>query len=369
MIIGVDARELRGRPTGAGRYLRNLLRHWASNEHDRVLAYTTPEATADPALPSERIAWRPIGRTRSRGLVWQERSLPPAVRADAVDVFFSPAYQCPLRLSVARVVAVHDLSFFSCPQDFALLDGLRRRILVAASIRLARVVLACSRFTRSEILARFPWASSRVVHVPLGADDDLPPAVPRDEARRRLGVSGPSILWVGSIFNRRCLPELLAAVAELRRRWPEITLDVVGDNRTHPRRDLSALAGASGIVDHVRLSGFVSDEALALRYAAADVTVLLSDYEGFGLPALETMARGVPLVAGDRPSVNEVVGDAALLVDPRDVRAVAEAIGRVLSDPGLARGLATHGRAQAARYSWRQTAERTRELLARAVSS
>jgi glycosyltransferase involved in cell wall biosynthesis len=177
------------------------------------------------------------------------------------------------------------------------------------------------------------------------------------------------ILSVGSVFNRRCLPELLGAVARLIRRWPDLTLEVVGDNRTHPRLDLEGLAKRLGVGSHVRFSGFVSESDLALRYAAADVAVLLSEYEGFGLPALEAMARGLPLVAGDHPSVNEVVGDAALLVDPRDPRAVALAVERVLSDPGVSADLAARGQALASRYSWRDTACRTREILRRASAA
>jgi glycosyltransferase involved in cell wall biosynthesis len=366
MIIGVDARELGGQPTGTGRYLKNLLRVFADDPRDRLFAYRTP-TSAEPPLAAPQLSWRAIGSPRTRGLVWQERVLPPAVRADGVEVFLSPAYQCPLMLRIPRAVAIHDLSFFSYPQDFTFVDGLRRRLLAAASIRAAAVVLVCSRFTRREIQARFPWAASRVVHVPLGADDDLAPAVPREDARRRLGLAGPLLLWVGSVFNRRCLPELLAAAARLRDRWPGLTLSIVGDNRTHPRRDLDALAAAHGLAQHVRFEGFVSEQELALRYAAADAAVLLSDYEGFGLPALEAMARGVPVVAGDRPAVNEIVGDAALLVDPRDSGAVAAALDRLLRDAELATALAARGRANAARLCWRRTAALTREALARAV--
>jgi glycosyltransferase involved in cell wall biosynthesis len=113
----------------------------------------------------------------------------------------------------------------------------------------------------------------------------------------------------------------------------------------------------------VRLSGFVSEEALAERYAAADAAVALSEYEGFGLPALEAMGRGVPLVAADRPSLNEVVGDGALLVDPRSPAEIAAALTALLDDPARAAALAARGRAVASRYSWAETARRTRDVL------
>ncbi len=368
MIIGVDGRELQGRPTGTGRYLRSILRHWAREGRDRLIVYVSGPLGSAP-LADETITWRAIGDGRTHGLVWEQILLPRAARADGLDVFFAPAYQCPLALRLPRVVTVHDLSFFALPQDFSFAHGLRRRLLVAASMRSAAAVIACSRFTRREILGRFPWAAGRVFDVAEGADEDLLPPLPRHQARQRLGQSGPLILHVGSVFNRRCLPELLAAIARLIRRWPDLTLDVVGDNRTHPRLDLASLARSLGVSAHVRFSGFISEQDLALRYSAADAAVLLSEYEGFGLPAVEALSRGVPLVAGDRPSVNVVAGAAAVLVDPRDSRAIAAALSRVLSEPGLAADLAARGTELAARYYWAETARRTREILSAACVS
>jgi glycosyltransferase involved in cell wall biosynthesis len=169
------------------------------------------------------------------------------------------------------------------------------------------------------------------------------------------------------VLNRRCLPELLRGVARLVRRQPRLVLDVVGDNRTHPRLDLAAMVAAAGLGTNVRLSGFVDDAALADRYAAADAAVFLSEYEGFGLPALEAAARGVPLVVARPPSLGEVFRDAAVLVDPRDETAIAAAVDLVLTAPGLRDRLVAAGRALAARHSWAETARRTRACLLRAA--
>jgi glycosyltransferase involved in cell wall biosynthesis len=143
-----------------------------------------------------------------------------------VDVFFGPAYTVPLGLDVPRVVTVHDVSFFSASHDFGLIDGFRRRVLVAASLRAARCVLAVSAFTQREIEGLFPDTRGRVVHVPHGPDDDLPPPVPRDTARAALGLRGPMILTVGAILNRRAFPTLARAAGRLRPRWPDLTLRV-----------------------------------------------------------------------------------------------------------------------------------------------
>ena len=333
------------------------------------MAYFNGPAPDDAVLDHPRVVKRPLGREPVRGLRWQEGRVPAAAREDRIDVFFAPAYACPLGLEIPRVTTVHDMSFFSLPDDSTLLDGMRRRATVGPSIAASRRVLAVSDFTRREIAAHFPAAAGRIVVTPHGADDDLAPPPPREEARARLGLRGPMVLTVGTILNRRCLPVLFHAVARLRRARPDLTLDVVGENRTHPSLDLPALARRAGLAEHVRLSGFVDEAALADRYAAADACVVLSEYEGFGLPALEAMARGVPVVTSTRPALSEVFGEAALLVDPRDAPAVALALDRVLRDDDMRASLVARGRALAARHSWRECARLTREALAAAAET
>jgi len=365
LTIGIDGRELQGRPTGTGRYLRNLMRAWSATGTDRLLVYCAGRLPEDPALALPGVVPRALGSGHERGLWWAERHLARAAEDDDVDVLFCPAYTCPLTTARARVTAVHDLSFYAWPDDFAALDGIRRRLLVAASLRASRVVLACSDFTRREIAQQFPDLAPRVSHVPLAAAEDLPPSPTRDEARARLGARGPVILTAGAILNRRRLPVLLRAVASLRRAWPDLTLEVVGDNRTHPPLDLEALVTQLGCAGAVHVSGHVSDAGLAARYAAADVFVLLSEYEGFGLPVLEAMARGVPVVTSRRPALNEIFGVGALLVEPGDEDAVSSAIDRVLREPRLRADLVRRGHALAASFSWAETAQRTRRALAR----
>jgi glycosyltransferase involved in cell wall biosynthesis len=362
LTVGIDARELQGRPTGTGRYLRNLLRHWRDGE-DSLVAYFDGPPPAEPVLEHPHITRRPLGKGGTRGLVWQEGVLPRAARQDRLDVFFSPAYSCPLTPRVPRVTAVHDLSFFSHPQDFGLVDGLRRRVLTGLALRASRLIPVCSDFTRREIAARFPAAADRAVHIPLGADDDLPPPPSREDARRRLWLNGPFLLSVGTVLNRRCLPELLRAIARLRPRHPALVLDVVGENRTRPRLDLDALVARHELQGRVRISGFVTETALADRYASADVAVFLSEYEGFGLPAIEAAARGVPLVVSRTPATGEIFRDAALLVDPRNEGEIAAALDRVLRDEPLRLSLAAAGKALAARHCWAETAARTGDAL------
>jgi glycosyltransferase involved in cell wall biosynthesis len=368
VIVGVDARELQGRPTGVVRYLRNLLRAWRSvGPDDEIVAYFNGPVPPDPVLGLPGLRCRALSERTVRGLVWQERLLPATLGRDGVDVFLAPGYTCPLSTRVPRVTSVHDLSFFSVPQDFRWLDGIRRRLFVSASIRASRRILTISAFTRREIAQQFPDAASRVRAIALGPDDDLPKAPPRDEARARLGALGPLLITVGTVLNRRRLPVLIQAVARLAPRHPGLLLDVVGENRTYPYQDLARLAERVGVARLVRLSGFVGEAALADRYAAADAAVFLSEYEGFGLPALEAASRGVPLLVSDRPALAEIFGGAALMVDPTDASKVAEAVHQILVDGRSAPRLRERGLALASRHSWTETARLTRQSLAEAV--
>jgi len=368
MRIGLDARELQGRATGVGRYLRRLLEAWPAAGGDSVFAYFNGPAPSEQPSCGARLEARGLGARTARGLVWQELRLPAAARADRLDVFFAPAYACPLRLRVPRVTTVHDLSFFAIPHDFAPPDAARRRALVSLSVRASRRLVAVSDFTRRELAAFLPESAGKVVTIPHGADAGAASDL-RERARAALGVRGPLLLSVGSILNRRRLPELLRAVARLVRRHPDLTLHVVGENRTHPRLDLARLRSELGLTHHVQLSGFLSDEELLLRYAAADLAVYLSDYEGFGIPVLEAMAHGLPVVTSARPATGEIFAGAARLVDPRDVGAIADALAALVSEPVEQARLVARGKALAAQYSWSDAALRTRAVLAEAAAS
>jgi glycosyltransferase involved in cell wall biosynthesis len=367
MRIGIDARELQGHPTGTGRYLRNLLKAWPSG--DTLVLYF--KGAPPPNAYAPRADARPVtvGGTRGRGLLWLERDLPAAAALDSLDVFFSPAYFCPRRVRLPRVTTVHDLSFFSLPSDFAPWEAARRRWLVGGSLRRSAGIVTVSDFTAREISAYFPDAAARVTVIPHAADADIPPGPERVEARRQLEVRGPYLLSVGSILNRRHLGELLRALRAVVRVHHECVLDVVGDNRTHPRADFAALISELGLERHVRLSGFVSDEALARRYAAADAAVYLSEYEGFGLPVLEAMARGIPVLTSRRPATGEIFGEAALVVEPDDTLGITGALARLLDGADLRTDLAARGRALAARFSWTEAARRTRAVLADAAGA
>lgn len=358
--IGIDARELGERPTGTGRYLASLLEEWIGRDDLRLHLFTHRE---DRTLGvwRERVAVTTLGT--SRGTWFEQVLLPRALRRTPLDVFFAPAFSCPVLTSVPRVTAVHDLSFFAFPDDFAWLEGLRRRLLVGASIRASTMVLTLSAFMRGEIAARFPYAAAKVRVVPLAAHPVTPPAgvVTNDD-------QPPVLVSVGSLFNRRRMPELLAACAILRKRGVPFHLRVLGDNRTHPRWDGQTQAAALGLGDLVTFGGYAAEAERSALLGSATVALYLSRYEGFGLPALEALVSGIPLIVSDDRPLNELFGSAAAVVDAASPLHLAEGIAAVLGDQKRREDMRRRGLALASMFSWPACAEATLQALREAAA-
>jgi glycosyltransferase involved in cell wall biosynthesis len=258
------------------------------------------------------------------------------------------------------VVAIHDVSFAAHPEWFGLREGVRRRVLTRRSAERAARVLTISEFSKSEI----------VRHLGLQPDhiDVIYPGI-TSPPRVRSGDHSSTVLYVGSLFTRRHLPELIHGFARVAERRPDARLEIVGDNRTSPRIDPAALAARAGIADRCRIRSYVPDAELAELYGSARLFVFLSAYEGFGLTPLEALAAGVPILVLDTPVAREVCGDAAHFVPSPDPSLVAEAIERVLADtPERARILAA-APAVLARYSWPSCARRTLRVLLDSASS
>ena len=349
MRIGIDARELCGHTTGVGRYLSGLLRDWTSGNgagrHDLILYAPAP-------LPDE---W---GRTRLvpgvPGTWWEQVRLPRAAAGDRLDVFFAPAYTAPLRLGVPFVVTIHDLSFVAHPEWFRPREGLRRRWLTRHAARRARAILTVSAFSQREIVERFGVPEGRVVVTPSFLAAPVAASARADE---------PRVLFVGSIFNRRHVPDLIRAVGRVARTRPGVSLDIVGDNRTYPHESLEAVIAAEGLQARVRWHAYVQDAELRQLYERARGFVFLSEYEGLGLTPLEAMTAGVPPLVADIPVAHESCGDAALYVPPADVGAIAAGLDRLLFDDAVRARLLAAAPAVLTRYDWHRTAQRTLDVL------
>jgi len=358
MRIGIDARELAGQPTGVGRYLAALVREWAATErvqcHDFVLYAPRPLGIT---LDARRFATRVVGGFP--GTWWEQILMPRVARTDHLDLFFAPAYTAPLRLNVPLVVTIHDLSYEAHPEWFRLREGLRRRWVTRQTAQRAAAVITDSEFSRGEVVEWLGLPGSRVSVVRPGIDPPEVTAVSRAE---------PRLLYVGSIFNRRHVPDLIRAFGALVRLHPDASLDIVGANRTHPHENIEAAIENLRLAGRVRWHQYAPEERLRELYARARAFVFLSEYEGLGMTPLEALAVGIPVVVGDTPVARETCGDAALFVPCGDVQATTRALEAVLFDePTRARILAAAPAALEA-FSWPRAARETLDVIESARS-
>jgi len=351
--IAIDCRELVERPTGVGRYLSELLTAWgaipAAAAHEFV--FCSPERVTHHSLGGLRVS-RQV--SPGSGTLWEQRVLPKLVASAGADVLFSPAYTCPLWCRAPIVLVIHDVSFAAHPEWFSWREGLRRRTLTRFGARRAARVITESDFSKREIIRLLGIPSSDIDVIYLGASTLEQPV----EAERR-----PIVLYVGSIFNRRHIPELIAGFRSLAERVPDVVLELVGDNRTSPRIDMDQLIAASGVSDRVHWRSYISDAELATLYATASAFVFLSDYEGFGLTPIEAMAAGIPIVVLDTEISREIYGPAAEYVQRPDPGLIATALERVLTSHTERARLIDAGTLQVERYSWRECAQRTLQVL------
>ena len=355
MRIGIDARELCGKPTGVGRHLAGLLAAWdadpAASRHTFVLyAHQVAQETA----PFRRGELRLV--PGAGGTLWEQVALPQAARRDQLDVFLAPGYTAPLAWTVPTVVIVHDISFVAHPEWFGWREGVRRRLVTRSSSGRAKLVLTVSEAARREILSHFGLAPDRVRCIYPGV------ATLRNSANAA-STREPLVLFVGSIFNRRHIPDLVRAFAPIARSHAAARLEIVGDNRTYPHEDLPAIVAGEGLQDRVTLRPYVFDRELADLYARAGACALLSEYEGFGHPPLEALAAGVPSVLLDTDVAREVCGDAALYVRLGNVAETTSALRSLLFDENVRTRLLDAGPALLARYSWQRAARETLKAL------
>ena len=369
MRIAYDATAAASQAAGVGRYTRELLRELltidvdddyqlvcATNDVDarRLLEMLPPGATRD--------AIRLPGGYRTTTILWQRLGLPVRIErlTQPFDVFHATDFVAPPS-SRPIVTTVHDLSYLLVPE---LGDQRLVRYLSAATPKtLARSsrIIAVSAAVAAEIVAAYPETQDRVVAIPNGVR--MTASHQRSAAPRR-----PTVLIVGTVEPRKNHLAALAAMRIVRERHRDAELVVVG--RAGWRSDeIAGAIRAAEAEGWVRWLPSATDADLGRAYSEAAVFIYPSWYEGFGLPVLEAMSHGIPVVAGDIAALREVAGDAARFANPADPEAIADQITSLLDDADARAGLRERGLARVPSYSWRDTAERTRRVYGQAKAS
>lgn len=318
-----------------------------------------------PHLPSGEV--RPIAprlpRRRPRGLrlAWEQTVLPARLRG---RLLWSPSGSGPLVVR-HQVVTVHDLAVLDHPEWFN--PGLARwvRFALPRLLHRAHHVIAISEFTRSRILACTALAPGRVTTIHHGVSQRFAPQPPEaiTAMRRRLGLGDrPYLLALGTIEPRKNLARVLSAWAAVQSHAPEAVLVVAGMLGSGK---YFATGGVAPIRHRTRLLGHVPDEELPALYSGALCSVYVSLYEGFGWPPLESMACGTPVLTSDHPAVSEVVADAAVRVDARDVAAISAGLARLLGSDAARQECAVRGLLRARDFDWTRAAGETWSVLQR----
>jgi glycosyltransferase involved in cell wall biosynthesis len=279
----------------------------------------------------------------------------------------SLASTAPLAGPFRRVVTIHDLIYARFPEAH---DGLRARgmgVLVPAAARRSQRVIVDSQSTRDDVVSLIGVPAERIDVVPLGLGSPRrSPATPERELRARLQLGlRPLVLTLSAKRPHKNLAALIRALARIGPEQRPVL--VLPGYATWHEAELEALARAAGVEQDVRFLGWLEGSDVEGLWSAASAFVYPSLYEGFGLPVLEAMARGVPVACSDASSLPEVAGDAALLFDPRSEQQIAEALVRLLSDRELAERLRALGLERAGRFTWQRTAALTLESYSRAM--
>jgi len=357
MRVGIDYTAAVRQGGGIGRYTRNLI--GALARLDRENRYVLYSAGRDP----KRGAWPPNFRSRSLPLtdrhlaiIWQRLRLPIPVEiiTGPVDIVHSPDFVLPCVWRAQKVLTVHDLSFMRYPEcsSTALLEYLMRS--VPPSVARADLILADSDSTRRDVIELLKVEPARVRVVYAGVEERF--SAPRaeydhDEDLARYGIEWPYILGLGTLNPRKNFVRLIRAYGQLRERGVEHHL-VIGGAPGWLYQDIYDTIDELHLGEQVTMTGFVADEDLPALYRGADLFAFPSLYEGFGIPVLEAMACGTPVVTSDTSSLPEVAADAALMVSPFDVEALADALWRVLDDGALRERLVRRGYQRAERFTW-----------------
>lgn len=367
MLIGIDAHNLEGKRTGVGRYVFNLLNEWSKVDSGvKFVLYFKDEIPADiPKSDNFECRLLKVGST-AKFMNWD---LARAAKKDKVDVLFCPDYRAPIVYQGKTAITLHDISYEARPEYFdwpSLADKILLKWASKKTAQKAELIFTPSDFSRQEVIKYYALAPEKVVATPLAVSPFLSGVVGQaDEIKEKYGLNNEFGFFVGSMFTRRHLAEVIAAFEEIAKENKGQLL-LGGKDQTSGRSIEKLIKKTNERLGYqaVLRVDFIGDEELKLLYSACAFFIWLSDYEGFGLPVLEAMSLGAPVITTDGSSLSEVAGEAALLIkDNRDIKEIWRAMHKILRDKALREGLSAKGKKQADNFSWAMCATKTLKYL------
>ncbi|HEY7732016.1 MAG TPA: glycosyltransferase family 1 protein [Gaiellaceae bacterium] len=371
--LGVNALFLEPRMGGIETYVRSLYPAMLETRPDlRISMFVNGQGkeliASEPWAGSVELVTHPVVGARGSRALGEALLVGRLARGHGCDLLHSVAMTAPLRPSIPSVVTIADVTWLRQPGAVPRKTRFLWKTLVIPAARSARRLIAISETARREVAEDLGVPADRIDVIPLGPGALGPAATPESETRRKLGVgAGPIVLAVSAFLAHKNVERLVEALPAIRAVVPDAELVLAG-NWTPLRDEIEARAEALGVGGAVHFPGWVASADLEGLYAAASCAVVPSLREGFGLPVLEAMRRGVPVACSRTSALPEVAGDAALFFDPESPASIAEAVAAILPDPELAARLSARGMERAALFTWERAAEETLATFEQALA-
>jgi len=374
MRVGLDGYPLCEPLTGVGHYTFELARALARNYPDSQFELIAPfrfdtsvgRLMERESVPNLKLVNLGLSSVRGR---WWSIDLPRYIKRAALDLFHGTNYELPLLKPRRSVVTVHDLSSLRFPELHRKQLARRMRLRLPLAVKLAAAVITPTEAVKQELCAHLKVKAAKVTAIHEAPRESFRslPAADTARVRERLRIEDDFLLFVGTLEPRKNLVTLLQAFARVLRDTPRRPQLVVVGGEGWLMDETFALMGDEAIHERLCLTGYLNDDDLGALYSSCRAFIYPSLYEGFGLPPLEAMACGAPVIASQVAALQETVADAALLFDPLDVEGLARSMLVLLSDCRRRDELIEKGRARAARFSWQQAAASTYEVYQRVV--
>ncbi len=363
MRVLIDAHMVGQKETGNETYIAGLLQglHRQTPDIEILVATTDPGALRQAIDEPDSYRLIQVSGSASRRLLLEFPRIAKRYQIDLIHM----TYFCPPRISCAVVTSVHDICFRHHPEWFSMRDRLVLNAGVGLSCRKSNTIITISDYSRQDLCEQYGLSAETVRVTRLACDKRFEPAGDREadaHVLSRYNVTRPYVFALGNLQPRKNLPRLLQAFRMVKEREQIPHRLILAGQPKYRESEIGMWIDKLGLEDSVRCTGYVHQDDLPALYRRADVFVYPSLFEGFGLPVLEAMACGTPVLASDRTSIPEVAGDAARLVDPERVEDICVALKELVLSPKLRLELADRGVLTASRFSWAQTADETARI-------
>lgn len=371
MRIGIDCRIIDKWPSGMGRYAVNLVQHLARMdlENEYIIFTNHSDSISKFIVGAENFRLRLL--RSSTFSVWEQVELPVAIRKEGLDIFHSLSFCMSIIQPCLSIMTIYDLIHLLFPRNYSRSLSLYYKTIVAHCVRKVDRIMTVSYSSKRDIVNLLNVPEDKISVIYGAPDEQFKPTGDiyiRNRLDKIYGISKPYVLYVGNMRPHKNLMGLLKAFYRCRQKGLDFMLVICGE-RMYSYRELYRRAVGLDMEKEVVFTGVVPDEDLVMLYNGAGALVLPSLYEGFGLPPLEAMVCGTPVIASRTASLSEVLRDVAILFDPGNISELAGAIEEVLINDGLRERLCRKGLERTRMFSWSDTAKRALSMYSQVFNN